>query len=148
MKRDKAKERVAIAKDALAWLEAGALEASHYYVEPEFTSFARDEQKRQLRDIVLGTCQVCALGAMFLAKAVRYDNVVVPDIFDSILVYSKLAEHFDRQQLELIELTYEHQYHMNAYGRAAGFAETFPDGEPRLRAILENIIANHGTFIP
>lgn len=148
MKRDKAKERVAIAKDALAWLEAGALEASHYYVEPEFTSFARDEQKRQLRDIVLGTCQVCALGAMFLAKAVRYDNVVVPNIFNSDLIYSKLAEHFDRPQIYLIEQTYEHEYPTNATDRAARFAETFPDGKPRMRAILENIIANHGTFIP
>jgi hypothetical protein len=72
----KAKERIAIAKDALEWVEAGALiPTKGTYVKPTNKVDVADSDK-QLRDVNLGKCEVCSLGALFLAKAVRYNNVL------------------------------------------------------------------------
>ena len=148
-----AQERVAIAKDALAWVEAGVLlPAKMVYVN----TVLEDDQinwdpKAQLRDVVLGPCRVCAQGALFLAKAVRYDNVSgirnSDDLHHRACKADELEEHFTRDQLKLIEQYFE--------GWAAGsnyapqfFKEDYPDHRQRLIFILKNIIDNKGTFVP
>src|SRR5690242_5274654 len=97
----KAEERVAIAKDALAWIKAGALKPrTGAYVWPSRRIEEHDNGK-QLRDVVLGECRTCALGAMFIAKAVRFDECVAEGAFTFIgdNIRHHLAQHFGRGQL-------------------------------------------------
>lgn len=149
----RAKERVLIAKDALKWIKAGALKpARGTYVIPGYDVKCKLEKDRykhkldnfQLRDIVLGPCAVCAKGALFLAKAVRYDDVSAynwsdPDHEENFMAMQK---HFSISQWNLIEQCFEGWYPRHAY------AEKFKTAKDCLMAILQNIIDNNGTFIP
>jgi hypothetical protein len=156
----KAQERIAICKDALAWVEAGALiPSTGQYVRPEV--WVSDEDFRsgkQLRDINLGKCSVCLRGALFLAKAVRFDNVWATNRF-----YAEpenraaLLEHFDNKQIELVEVYYEGtiytSWHREVESWHEPVAEKFHSkylGRPseRMTIILQNIIDNEGTFCP
>lgn len=145
----KAKERVAIAKDALAWVQAGALvPASNVYVIPVSTGvrlFLTGDSNKQLRDVVLGPCRVCAKGALFLAKAVRFDNVSIED-YNRCNWEEPLLEHFDIEQLSLIERWFE------GWSSLGNDAWTFrwhhPDNTERMTLILQNIIDHDGTFDP
>lgn len=148
-----AKERVAIAKDALAWIDAGALvpkSMTYVYVSDYARSLQlnnRENLGKQLRDVVLGKCQVCAKGALFLAKAVRYDNVEITSGFNINQLASNhydgpLTEHFTSDQLVDIEDAFEnfrnrddHPWHVR-----------YPKPKDRLVAILQNIIRNQGNF--
>ena len=140
----KATKRVNIAKDALAWIEAGALTPyCGVYLDP--TRYPTNEEIDsgiQLRDIVLGPCKVCAKGALFIAKAVRYNNVKVDQWREASYYDGPLTEHFDREQLRLIETCFE--------GWDIDYIDwknNYPDPKDRLVAILQNIIDNDGTFV-
>jgi hypothetical protein len=147
----KAKERIAIAKDALEWVQAGALiPKCGTYVRPEFYPYNVAHDK-QLRDVVLGKCKTCVRGALFLAKAVRYDNVIVSNFDGRYANQSALEDHFETDQIYLIENYYE--------GRTIHWVDTdstnyftfchlHPDPSERMTLILQNIIDNNGTFVP
>ena len=149
----RAAERVAIAKDALAWIEAGALIPSGMcYINP----VREDDQiswsaEKQLRDIELGPCKVCAKGALFLAKAVRYDNVVgiqsSDQLYQRAYIGYELLEHFDQDQLKMIESYFE-GWERSWSPFAATFKLKYPDHKQRLTIILKNIIDNGGTMVP
>jgi hypothetical protein len=147
-----AKDRVAIAKDALAWLKAGALKAGHTYIRPTGVyPMANDE--RQLRDVNLGKCTVCALGSLFIAEVVRFDDfragMFQNDCSTVDRMKKAIERHFSLEQMTMIEDAYE------GWGRdpnsryATGeFYHRYLTSEMRLVAILENIIKNKGTFVP
>jgi hypothetical protein len=157
-----AQQRVAIASDALAWLAAGALVAEQgTYV----TRVADPDQWNndidaiaQLRDQQLGPCSVCGLGALFLAKAVRFDDVTGEDFLTlrREVVGVKLGNHFSAVQLTLIESAFEMmdlqcEPGLLAYEDlrpAIEFGSMHEDDGVRLKAILENIIENRGEFRP
>ena len=151
-----AEQRVAIAKDALAWIEAGALKPMPgVFVSPVNVTESLSPTG-QLRDAVLGPCEVCAIGAMFIAKAVRFDEVTT-DQYRCGQFHEPLRRHFDAKQLALIETAFEGQvYVWNEDARlsdaekwaAHGFYAAHVGASSRLTAILRNIIANDGTFIP
>lgn len=145
----KAEERVAIAKDALAWVQAGALiPASGVYVVPISTgikTWLEGDRSKQLRDVVLGPCQVCAKGALFLAKAVRFDKVSIAD-YNTCNWAGSLEEHFNEEQLRWIERWFEGWVSGN--GEASKFRERHPDNTERMTLILQNIIDHDGTFDP
>src|SRR5580698_2435046 len=113
----RAKERVAIAKDALAWIEAGALiPRQGVYVQPIDANISQklladlDLDNKQLRDVVLGKCETCAMGALFIAKAVRYNNVLASQWNDASIESDyggAMTEHFDVEELRLIEALFE-----------------------------------------
>lgn len=152
----KAQQRVAIAKDALKWIEAGAL-------EPESGTYCQAQKNpttgsnngsgggggTQLRDVVLGKCHVCAIGALFLAKAVHYDKVTVRD-FWSGNYWDTLKQHFSQAQLDLVEAFFEGWQDDLKYGivGALAFRSRHQDDTERLTLILQNIINNRGTFRP
>lgn len=159
-----AQQRVAIAKDAMAWIEEGALRPTHgRYVEPDDQNSWYDAPRdSQLRDVNLGKCDVCAIGAMFLAKAVRFNAVTCDDLADSAY-HERLLDHFSEYQLALIETAFEggscspFDLSMRDKNKAVTFHRQFdaPGGvwDPNharkvLTAILENIISNDGTFVP
>lgn len=155
--KKRARERVAIAKDALEWLKAGALVARQYvYVLPQKEPASKDARK-QLRDIVLGPCQACALGALFLAKAVRFNDVTVGDYVqsddDGAMCRNNLYSYFSNQQMGMIESAFEmsptYAGRVGVNGMpSVDFGRQYASSKLRLTAILENIIANGGEFRP
>jgi hypothetical protein len=148
-----AKERVLIAKDALKWIKAGALiPKSLVYVDAiENTELELRNSKnfgKQLRDMYLGKCRVCAKGALFLAKAVRYDNVVITANFDisdlaADHVEGPLNDHFSTEQLRLIEWAFE-----GFNCDELGWLRRYEKASERLVAILNNIVRNEGSLLP
>jgi hypothetical protein len=147
----KARERVAIAKDALAWVEAGALTPQcGVYVRPTIYP-TQSEVYKQLRDVYLGKCEVCARGALFLAKAVRFDNVLAGNFNMPSANLCALEEHFEFQQIALIENYFEGRsvhwvnYNSDLY---IYWARRHPSSSERMTLILQNIIDNDGTFVP
>jgi hypothetical protein len=151
----KAEQRVAIAKDALAWIKAGALIPSKgTYVSPEHDPrYTPETQGLQLRDINLGKCYVCAQGALFLAKAFRYDNVLATELHGGRM--PALLEHFEPKQLMLIEYAFEDWSSIADIDIGVGstrairrFVKRHPYSDKRMSAILRNIIKNNGTFRP
>lgn len=144
----KAKERIAIAKDALAWIKAGALtpiKGSYIIAEKKVLY---EDRGKQLRDIVLGPCKVCARGCLFIAKAVRYDNVLASQLQQAAYNDGPLSEHFDADQLNLIEYVYEGWDTQFIYSDDINWMTKYPSNTIRLIAILKNIIKNKGTFKP
>jgi hypothetical protein len=137
----KAEQRVALATDALAWLEAGGLVAkTGLYVHPVDISVhvSRAMWKAQARDTVIGPCNVCGLGALLISKIVRSDGCTVGELLvrPGSLAYEKLEEHFSFGQLANIDTAFERHW-----------TKRYPDPKSRLAAILENIIRNGGTFV-
>ena len=137
----KAQQRVAIAKDVLEWLDVYGVVRGHYLV----ANF-----KHRTLAAVSGDCKVCALGATFLSS-IRLGNQY-PE--SKITMASKQAMQlqvsrwFDFKQVVLIEAAFERyrtihgmQDHPDDYGDGL-------DGRDLLRLIMENIIANKGTFDP
>lgn len=149
----KAKERVAIAKDALAWVKAGVLiPTSGVFVRPDHMLTVKDEvDHKQLRDVVLGKCKVCARGALFLAKAVRFDNVEAGLFEINAGWYNRevLLEHFDDDQITLIENYFEGigESTRPDWFWSSDRAKEMTDSQ-RMVLILKNIIKNKGTFRP
>ena len=148
----KSEKRVAVAKDAMAWVRARALEAGHWYCTPEQPP-REYHNKQQLRDVVLGKCEVCAIGALFLANAVRFGNTTVLDEWEG-RYHEKLVGLFSEEQLSMIENAYErgesshYSANSNATQRAVQFGDQYVEDKDRLIAILKNIVVNGGTFKP
>jgi len=150
--------RVDIARDALAWEEAGALDINvQHYLRGRGGRNIYDltdgmDPNAQARDVVLGPCSVCALGGLLLAKAVRFNAVSVKDLRD--LRVNRLEDHFSVDQINEIEAAFEGKSYpeMNfTHGRHVVNYEwrlAFPDPKERFRAIMRNIIRNRGTFVP
>lgn len=151
-----AQDRVAIAEDALAWEQAGALkvETQHYIVVDDAATCLALSRDKQARDVVLGPCQVCVLGGLLLAKAVRFDAVTVDDVIGNRV--RCLLDHFSAEQLNQIEAAFEGNSYPSVTGIMSSsgviinhaWRELFSDDKVRFRRIMENIIRNEGTFVP
>jgi hypothetical protein len=143
-----AQERVIIAKDALKWIRAGALLPQQMmYVSPIDTPVFTDEQRQQqLRDVVIGKCEVCVKGAIFLSKAFNFDNVLATAYLDPDAIDKALEEHFSIEQYKSMERTFEAWN--NVTPAEIKFIEKYPQPKQRMMAILKNVIKNKGTFMP
>lgn len=154
-KETAAQKRVSIARDALEWIKKGALiPRTGNYVVPIDNRIASDlawSESAQLRDLNLGPCNVCGVGALFIAKAVRYNDAKPRD---AQYPHTNLLEYFSAKQLLLIENYFEGR-DASPLGDSASsddnrierFAYHFKTSV-RLVHILENIIKNNGTFKP
>lgn len=129
-------KRVAVARDALAQVQFGIIEAGRglYF-------FKKDD----------GRCRVCALGAMFLG-AVVHGLCKMPEDqnYMSGKIEDGLLELWDVHQQDLIEENFEG---WDAWNHDQDAAEgrwrmAFDNNTDRLIAILQNIIRNNGTFVP
>lgn len=140
-------QRVAIAKDALAQLNASTYRAAHTYCDLKKTVPADVPLHESLRSIP--RCYVCARGALFLS-AVRKSNNFTPDYDTSHISDDEFApvedRFFTRKQCDLIEAVYEGFPNMTPSG--SDFHDHYSNDNERLAAILRNIIKNNGTFIP
>ena len=138
---DQMQRRVALARDVLAQLEAKK-------IIPEYGTYVSASD---------AFCETCALGAMMVsccgvddADGAREDDVI-----------ECLVPLFSRRELAEIEASFEGDTGMPmqhraryASARLRRFAEVFEGTaehippEARLRAIMSNIIANDGEFVP
>lgn len=157
----KAQKRVAIAKDVLAYLRAGKIKTD----VPGYLNDVDLRNGEQVRDSLQATdqaCQACAIGACFVAANLRADDLVVHR--EALLLAGGmrdyLARWFSRGQLYLIEAAFECDAETatdrGVGDRLARRAEDFglahgnrcKNRTRRMRAIMQNIIDNGGTFKP
>lgn len=92
-------------------------------------------------------CHVCALGALMLAKANADGSCARPR--DGSEVRRCLAEVFDHGELRSIECFYENWIpRPNDERTLERFVHKYTTPEARMKAIMQNIIKNKGTFKP
>lgn len=162
-KASPAAKRVIIAKDVLKWLGEGKITPSpgtylsDYLRDPTGQEYLRDPETnelvvgRKLDDRVNGgRCAACALGAVFACSVERLGGVYDFWNMSSNKMVAKLEPFFSGDQLRLIECAFEKFIDNPAdpTGAAREFGERYDNPKPRMVAIMENIIANKGTFIP
>lgn len=153
-KQTKSQKRVTIAKDVLAQL------ARKRFLATQGTYLSRRIDAVNLDAEVCSitskhkSCEVCALGGMFVAAVEKADKLKV---FELSEVYGGeatlqqedcrdyLARFFDEEQLMSIESAFEEDDFGDA--DAAGFTDC-EDPPTRMRLIMENIVANRGRFKP
>ena len=176
-KATKAQKRVMIAKDVLAQIKAKRYFAeSGEWVKPLWS----DDQKSidikldpnsSIKDAfkskAINSCQVCALGGLFMSCTNLNNNTTVQDmkteyylgevVQDNDKISNGLNRIFTRKQLMLIETYFE-----GGEGYFKGYSEYFSysdekllvtffksyHDDERLKMIMQNIIDNNGTFKP
>lgn len=98
-------------------------------------------------------CRVCAIGSCFLARVYRKNEAPLED-FSRAEMQDALAGVFSENQLALIETAFEMSFsYQNANTgedawNAIEFGRKYATEKGRLRAIMNNIIANGGEFVP
>lgn len=104
------------------------------------------------------SCKVCALGALYYAHYVIAEPLVDRQTLGGKVVrelVSELADKhaFNSRELRRIELAFERG--LGAYtpeseqdSEAIAFGTKYPNKTKRMRAIMQNIIDNNGTFQP
>jgi hypothetical protein len=152
-----AQERIAIVKDALKWIKAGALIPKAQYEVVAEISPHNEQIGKPLRDVNLGKCQVCMMGALFLGQAVRDINCTIEALLWG-QCRDKLRSYFSQEQLDLIEVYFEGRvYNWNTTTLHKGFDEDekahqflqqHPNDSKRMKLILRNIVKNNGIFVP
>lgn len=148
-------QRVAIAKDVLEWLRAGKIHAvvnCYYLPGPGADSTVNG-----------GSCKACALGAMLACHVETLPGASLENMEWQGVVPARaqlshtLENYFTQEQLTMIEVAYECNancldaaLHAPSAARDAAFYfgnHYFKDHE-RMVAIMKNIVANGGTFVP
>lgn len=158
-----AQQRVTLAEEVLRYLDAQKIQPMRgAYIH---TLALQDYRGAGLQEILEENhCEVCALGALLYARVVSFNQLEIPtDIgLDGIewnVVQTELHQYFSYQQITLIETAFEMR--TLADPEDPGYSELDRDEECeaasmfqgrgpasfRLRAIMENIIANGGTFV-
>lgn len=151
---------VAIARDVLALMEAKKIRArTGVYFDLGSSNEAKFDGSLQaaMHNRNFKTCDVCGIGAMFMAYVDKKNEVEVHEVCDSIalsddraLIVEKLTPYISERQLDLIEKFFE-----NGYMGDDGIDPVINDWQGRystakamLTAICENMIANKGIFKP
>lgn len=159
--------RVLIAQDVLDLLQKEVITTSKgSYVDidmPHDTD--ADIQVREFLQPWLkeGSCEVCALGALFVGAVLRFDEVTIAQwVSRGTMRASRgpltryLGQFFSQEQLDLIEFVFERRDAYAGY-ESADFSEEVKSAamefgshvHVRERAVLifKNIVANNGTFM-
>lgn len=158
-----AQKRVMVARDGLKWLRAKKWLPGHHYISVIDTGSS--SAFRPGIDKVNGyKCEACALGGILACVAERGATSIQKEpgslLKEGADIWKSLEGIFDMEQLLLIEAAYEGGVQTPRHVRDAMHEEgldptaayewraTYPDDTERLQAILRNIIANKGTFVP
>jgi len=153
-KLTKSQMRVAVAKDALKQIELEKYKAcSGVYVDYELEDRIHEsEPNSQVQDIIkkyTKPCEVCARGALLLSSIRKFNDVTVSKYKKKW--ESKSKQIFSKQTLSLAEIAFEEWTKLNLTSieiSANLFGRKYDNDEDRLKAILENIVANKGEFKP
>jgi hypothetical protein len=166
-KATKAQKRVMIAQDVLAQLKAKRYVAeSGCWVRIHYnpTTVAETDSVQELFvEKKIESCDVCALGGLFMSCTNFNNNTLLVDLDDvsedlGALVdveeklSNKLNSIFTTNQLKLIETYFEANdgffLDYDEEDRAEAFYNKHPSDKKRLQLIMENIVENNGTFVP
>ena len=160
-----------IAQDVLDRLSSGFYIPEHVYLwyttDVDTHLSVKDNMDK------LDGCRVCAFGACLVSAISFANQLTFGDISNSVQEgYDLMQSIFSKSQLFLIETAYEanncgrRQAERSKTGRNLGklrlflnkisfqtygaykFGEQIEDDTARMRAIMQNIIVNTGTFIP
>lgn len=169
-KPTKAELRVEVAKDVLKHLKTLRVLAGNTYVWSRNSNVDYDKPSQTIaRDLQKNGCEVCALGACFLSLVALKNEFDFDGktIFTRREITNRLRSVFSDAQMDLIEEAFERYVEATPYGakekRLNAFARKYRNnntyydtgrgydvvcGDRRLRAIMNNIIENKGTFKP
>ena len=170
-KATKAQKRVMIAQDVLAQLKAKRYVAeSGCWVQANYNSavpLADIKYKDSVQDLfaekTIESCNVCALGGLFMSCTNFNNNTLLEDLDDvsedlgnlideEEKLSNKLNKIFSTSQLKLIEVYFEgndgYFYENREYDTVKAFYIKYPSDKKRLQLIMENIVENEGTFVP
>lgn len=149
--------RVEIAKDVLNHLDTGKLEATTgVYLDIDIS----EEEIRKAQ-----TCDVCAIGALFVASLLKYDELEEDEVIygggDRFVMARYLAPFFDSDTLDRIECAFEEDPFMAGdvargkravqWMRSKLIQLDFDDeniDDVKLRVIMEEIVRSDGEFKP
>lgn len=146
------KQRVEVAMDVLALLKI----RSKKFVKLDLCSTYLDTGDAELPDSgqlhtsrIKGECLVCARGMLFLASVDRFNHLDLAKSDPEDEVIGRTREEWGDSQVELIEEAFEDMY---GFSKAASAFYHKNGGHSNrkgvMRAICQNIIDNHGEFIP
>lgn len=153
---DKLKERTAIVKDALKWLNSTQINIEPcVYMDAGNVDGADEQQFNEVfRNSEDSTCSVCAKGLLFFTHVMNNNHFSISEYKEdciSVSIYDRLPM-FSERQLDLIELAFEGQsFHWartdfiddRLVSEAAfSFYSTYPFAEDRLREILNKMLAD------
>lgn len=146
MMNELASARVEIAKDALAQIRAGKIrpeKGTFGFFPHSFMEQHGAERIQTAIDLQDFKCEACALGSLMIGFAYRHNDVRVRELQKSAQLRHNgpLGDFFDYAQLALIEEAFE------GWDRGGLWYYKYANDEERLIAILENIVANNGTFV-
>lgn len=172
----KRRQRIEIAKDVLAQLLSGFLvPKTGVYLNLDFEFPVPNSSQLQAVLENVPSCTVCGIGGVFVCAVRKANDIMVSSIrsdWDSSYeieargegIKDYLARFFSPTQVLQIEQAFErwtlsgrdnyrpNEYgviqHQNRGGKAGHFAGDIPDAGTRMRLIMENIVANNGTFRP
>ncbi len=152
--KQKAAYRVKLAKDVIAQVEAEKYQ-SEFAGYCDVENWLDYEHNRSMKEVLTRdkpVCTVCAIGAL-VTSFIRFNNKCsVGDYYNlaKSSIHEKLSKYFSRDQLWLMEDCFEQQL-SDPYGQSEVLFNFYKDyplrNNARLVAIMENIIANKGTFV-
>lgn len=143
-----AQKRVEIAKDVIAALDANKIEAVQgTYGTVELKEYRSLRDSTDLRSLMpdMARCEVCAMGAVFVAAVGRENNFDInPEdpFWRAEDIIERLRGIFTPRQLRLMESAFEER------GDVIGqkYAAMNLNDTERLKVIMNDIIDNGGTF--
>jgi hypothetical protein len=158
-KMPKWRRRVAIARDVIAQINIGKLNPMNgtYFDSADLCYLDMGDEDVQLQGVLQKSnvsCNVCAIGALFTSGVLLANKCTVGQVnvadgtgrITSFRLNVYLRRFFSQEQLTLIEGAFEG---WNAAPHTRDFFSASPANSAiRLRLIMENIIANKGTFKP
>lgn len=180
-KMSPAEKRVQIARDCLQQLASKRLVAtqgSWLTGVNDISLFSNKDVKKdlELQQVLLKQkkCEACALGGMFMCAVERADKLKLSKIvstkgfyysdsdqyencsIEQSDVFSYMRKFFSKDQLELIEFTFEHgngACYLNNDKASAAIEFSYKanlsgDSQTLMKLIMENIVVNKGTFKP
>ncbi len=155
---------VAVAKDALKLLDAGRIEAAHDYASGGPNVGDRAGTTVDLQALLANDpreCRACGIGALFIAKALKFNGVRLnvsrfanrpfsllgQTVFREDVVRG-LRKAFTAKELRRIECAFERAFDHARDADIAGINAFAKLGDSdRLRAIFANIVRNRGDLI-
>ena len=168
-KATKAQKRVMIAQDVLAQLKTKRYVAeSGCWVQPNYYSdWKQLSDKDSVQELFaakkIESCNVCALGGLFMSCTNFINNTLLEDLYDvsgdlgnlideEEQLSNKLNKIFSTNQLKLIEMYFEANGGFfredDEDDRIGVFYNKNSSDKKRLQLIMENIVENGGTFVP
>lgn len=138
------KQRVEVAKDVIASIDAGKFKArAGTYAKTNYQPCWRSDLRNIARKAIASGCDVCARGAIALSAFCLYDGKINQLQYCAVgdpvsrLVQCGSDAMFGGDQSSLMEGCFEFRWRVK-----------YPSHSERLIAIMNNVIKNNGLFIP